>query len=245
MLETLREFAVERLEAGDTTSPAPRPPCRLLHSPDSRCRAAHHERCSSRLGLNRLRADLANHRAALGWTVRERRDTEAALALAATLGWPASFFGLFQEGRQWIAEALAHLMAAPMATARRRWRVPRGWQPTPAISPVQTNSLRRLSSFGAASAIGADWHLHSSTRAFRSPCAATSPPGGVRWRGAGVVRVALRSLGPGAATGYLGASYIMRPGHEAQARELLLEGRARCAALDDGWGTTFCCITSA
>jgi predicted ATPase len=239
MLETLREFAVERLEAGDDAAAL-----RDRHAAFFARQAAIAERhitSGARVAwLNRLRADLANQRAALGWTVRERRDARAALALAATLGWPWYFFGLFQEGRQWIAEALSLEggadadRAAALAGAARLATYTGDLAAADRLAAQAVDLWRRV---GDRRGLALALFNQSVPFAMRGDVTVSD-------RVLGESRALFESLadpwGQAVTTGYLGASYVMRPGHEAQARALLLEGRARCAALDDGWGTTFC-----
>lgn len=239
MLETLREFAVERLEAGDDAAAL-----RDRHAAFFARQAAIAERhitSGARVAwLNRLRADLANQRAALGWTVRERRDATAALALAATLGWPWYFFGLFQEGRQWIAEALAleggadAERAAALSGAARLAAYASDLASADRLSAQSVELWRRV---GDRRGLALALFNQSIPLAMRGDFATG---GSVL----GEARALFESLadpwGQAVATSYLGAAYIMRPGSEALARASLLEGRARFGALADEWGSTFC-----
>ncbi|MDQ3694774.1 MAG: AAA family ATPase [Chloroflexota bacterium] len=113
MLETIRQFGLERLaEAGEEA------PLRAAHAayfagfgeryhPN---RVAPGERIDDR--LDRLEADHPNFRAALAW-LQGTGDSEGVLRLAGAL---ATFWHLrvhFQEGRQWLEWALVHAAAAP------------------------------------------------------------------------------------------------------------------------------------
>lgn len=239
MLETLREFAVERLEADDDAAVL-----RDRHAgffTQEAAAAERHITSGDRAAwLNRLRVDLANQRAALGWTVRERRDPAAGLALAAKLGWPWYFFGLFQEGRQWIAEALSLAggadadRAAALAGAARLATYASDLASADDLAAQSVELWRRV---GAQRGLALALFNQSIPFAMRGDFATCG-------RLLGEALALFESLadpwGLAISTSYLGASYIMRPGHEAQARAMLLEGRARCGALADEWGTTFC-----
>jgi predicted ATPase/class 3 adenylate cyclase len=103
MLETIREFGLERLEAAQEAA-------------DTRQRhAAFYLEVAERaapalLGpeqpdwLARLDAEYDNLRAALAWTLET--DVETALRLAAALGWYWVFRGYLHDGRSWLDRTL-------------------------------------------------------------------------------------------------------------------------------------------
>jgi predicted ATPase/DNA-binding winged helix-turn-helix (wHTH) protein len=239
MLETLREFAIEKLEAGNDTAAL-----RDRHAGFFTRQAASAERHITSgarvVWLNRLRADLANQRAALGWAVREQRSASAALALAATLGWPWYFFGLFQEGRQWIAEALAldggaeSDRAAALAGAARLATYAGDLTAADRLAAQAAEHWRRI---GDRRGLAHALFNRSIPFAMRGDFATSCSMLG---EALGLFESLADPWGQALATGYLGASSIMAPCQESRARALLLEGHARCAALDDAWGTTFC-----
>jgi DNA-binding CsgD family transcriptional regulator/tetratricopeptide (TPR) repeat protein len=117
MLETIREFGLERLRASGEEEAI-----RARHAgvfaalaeatePQLRGReqAAH---------LDRLDAEHDNLRAALGWLLGTPDGAERALALAGSLHWFWYLRGHFSEGRRWLAAALAATSPAdaPAAT---------------------------------------------------------------------------------------------------------------------------------
>jgi predicted ATPase/class 3 adenylate cyclase len=105
MLETIREFALERLDA---RGEAPRLQhrhaeyfLRLVESEVSELRGP-----GQAAALRRLEGDHANLRAAVAWACTER-DAELALRLAASLWRFWWVRGLLAEGRRWLSEVLA------------------------------------------------------------------------------------------------------------------------------------------
>ena len=113
MLETIREYALEHLEASGEAEAV------------RQCHASYYlaqgEALASNLSgpamadaLDRLATDLANIRVALAWTL-DRADAETALRLASALYSFWNFRGYLSEGRRWLDAALAVEGIAPAA----------------------------------------------------------------------------------------------------------------------------------
>lgn len=104
MLETLREYALEKLGASEEASTL-----RQRHAEYflELAEAAHRARPgpTQTAWLTRLEAEQANHRAALTWLL-EGRQVEGALRLASALTWFWDLRGRFSEGRRWLGAAL-------------------------------------------------------------------------------------------------------------------------------------------
>jgi non-specific serine/threonine protein kinase len=96
MLETLREFAAERLAASGEEA--------AVRDAHAGWFLALAERAEP--GGNRPERDRGNCRAALAWAI-ERGDVERALRLAAAMAPVWLRYGPFSEGRDWIERALA------------------------------------------------------------------------------------------------------------------------------------------
>ncbi|MBK7616730.1 MAG: winged helix-turn-helix domain-containing protein [Burkholderiales bacterium] len=241
MLETIREFALEQLEAsGEAAARRDRHAAHCLRL----ARTAEPQITGAGRGpwLNRLRADLSNLRAALAWTVRERHDPALGLPLAAAMAWPWYFFGLYQEGRRWLAEALALDGAHPRDTA------------------AALSGAARLATYGgdlaSAETLAADsvarWRALDEPRGLAFALFNQAIPFAMRGDFANCRRILdeARALferladpwGIAVTIAYIGASLGMLPGSEnvEAGRLMLAEGRARFRALDDDWGATFC-----
>jgi DNA-binding CsgD family transcriptional regulator/tetratricopeptide (TPR) repeat protein len=111
MLETIREFALERLaESGEADGIADRHAAWCVHLAESVRRSG---RLSQGLGLAALEAEHPNLRAALGWLL-ERGEVVAALHVAGQLAefWMRHIHN-WSEGRGWLERALAADMGAP------------------------------------------------------------------------------------------------------------------------------------
>ena len=109
MLETVREFAIERLVDSGEESNARRAHAecflQLAEAAERGLRGPHQQSWR-----NQLEADLDNLRAALTWTVRESaapEDTEIGLLLVGALWYFWFQRGLTTEARRWLARALA------------------------------------------------------------------------------------------------------------------------------------------
>lgn len=104
MLETIREFALEKLELSGQASKR-----REMHA--AYCLELAEAANAGRTGpqqmgwLERLDFEQANHRAALTWLI-EKQKTPEALRLASSLRWFWDLRGQFSEGRRWLQNAL-------------------------------------------------------------------------------------------------------------------------------------------
>jgi tetratricopeptide (TPR) repeat protein len=112
MLETIREFGLEQLEAtAEADATRQRHTAHFLAIAD---RAAPKLRGGEQLvWLDRLQTEHDNLRTALDWAIA--RDVTAALALAADLAWFWHYRGFVSEGRAWLDRALALDPATPSA----------------------------------------------------------------------------------------------------------------------------------
>ena len=139
LLETVREFALERLEAaGESGALRARDAAHFLalaeeatqyfHSPDQQSapgRAASGPADEARW-LDRLETEHANLRAALGWWEAQARSgpearvaAVAGLRLAGALWWFWHVRGHWREGQEWLSRVLAHRRSAPPAARAR------------------------------------------------------------------------------------------------------------------------------
>ncbi len=104
MLETLREFALEKLKL---SGQAPRR--REMHAAYylELAEAANAGRIGPRQmdWLERLDLEQANHRAALTWLIENQKTLEA-MRMASSLRWYWDLRGQFSEGRRWLQDAL-------------------------------------------------------------------------------------------------------------------------------------------
>jgi len=110
MLETIREFALERLEASGEAGQIRRAHAVYFLALAERNESADLFPDGDRV-LARLEAEHANLRAALGW-LQEADEVSLLLRLAAALGRFWLGFGHYQEGRDWLVRALAPDRAA-------------------------------------------------------------------------------------------------------------------------------------
>jgi predicted ATPase/class 3 adenylate cyclase len=106
MLETIREYAVERLAASDDEAPV-----RDAHAAHFTHLAIASEDSifisDQRMWRDRIGAELPNLRAALSWLERQG-DAESLLTLAARSWWAFWDWGHVQELRAWLDRSLAH-----------------------------------------------------------------------------------------------------------------------------------------
>jgi predicted ATPase/class 3 adenylate cyclase len=118
MLETIREFALEQLEASGEAEAA-----RGYHAAFFASLAKEADpqmRSGARPAWKaRLAAEYDNLRAALAW-YRDRGDAEAGMELAADLAWFWLFRGQFSEGRDWLEGMLALRSASAAPTEQTR-----------------------------------------------------------------------------------------------------------------------------
>jgi predicted ATPase len=115
MLETMRAYALERLEDEGRRLTARRHAHYFL-------RLAEHADASfgsvpTLRSLRPLGRELDNFRAALGWSLTERCDLELGIRLAAALGLVFGRLGLYAEGEHWCSRALAEIEEHPNASA--------------------------------------------------------------------------------------------------------------------------------
>jgi len=123
MLETIRAYARERLEAsGESTVIWQRYLAYYLNLVESAQLAGPEQRA----WLDHLEREHDNLRAALGWTLVQEPEAEAALRLATGLGNFWRLRGYLSEGRRWLAAALAKTNALP-PTLRARAFQEAGW----------------------------------------------------------------------------------------------------------------------
>jgi non-specific serine/threonine protein kinase len=120
MLETIREYARERLEqSGEGEAIQLRHAAHFLALAEL---APPQERGQQRAWLDRLAAEHDNLRAALGWTIGREggQDVESGLRLAAALWLFWWLRGHMAEGRGWLRRALARAgtAAGPLVRAR-------------------------------------------------------------------------------------------------------------------------------
>lgn len=241
MLETIREFALERLDAaGEATS------AREQHADfyvALAVRSAPHLVSAGRLPwLHTLRAEMSNFRLALAWLVHERRDAHRAGALCAALTWLWYFEGLYREGSGWMREALTLPGAADASPeAAALW-----------------SGMARLASFGGDMAeahrlgteAAARWRALDDPRGLGFALFNLGVPTlfrAGREEAAATLREARRCFehcddawGQALATVYEGVVLAILPGAEDAALALLEEGYARCVALGDDWAASTC-----
>jgi DNA-binding CsgD family transcriptional regulator/tetratricopeptide (TPR) repeat protein len=106
MLETIREFGLEQLEAHAEVAEARRRHAAyylaLAEAAEQRLRGR--EQVAQ---LAKLRDEHDDLRAALGWSLTAADGAETAIRLAAALHWFWFLHGHYREGRRWLEEALA------------------------------------------------------------------------------------------------------------------------------------------
>ena len=121
MLETIREYGLERLEA---STEAPR--IRRRHA--EHCLALAESAWPGLVGpdgsgwCERLESEHDNFRAALTWSQEESGDAELGLRLAGAVAWFWYVRGHFTEGRRWLDQALTRGRATtPSVQAKAFW----------------------------------------------------------------------------------------------------------------------------
>lgn len=127
MLETIREFAADRLLASDEADT-----CRRRHA---ECFLALGEVAEPRLTsakrelwLARLEAEHDNLRTALRWCNEQpQHETDLGLRLAGSLTWFWYFGGHLSEGHTWLEDMLVLPAAAGRTTARAKALAGAGW----------------------------------------------------------------------------------------------------------------------
>ncbi|MCE3275763.1 MAG: hypothetical protein K0R13_1618 [Propionibacteriaceae bacterium] len=127
LLETIREFGLEQLEAqGESEDAQARHAGFFLTLVEEAAPALH--RPTQRAWLERLETEHDNIRAALAWSLTH--EPEAALRIAAALFWFWYYRGHLTEGRDWIERALATgASASPEVRARvLNWSSAFAWE---------------------------------------------------------------------------------------------------------------------
>jgi DNA-binding CsgD family transcriptional regulator len=126
MLETVREYALERLvESGEEAATRDRHAAHFLAQAEAMSAAVMANRVlETERELRGLYSEHDNLRAALGWLMEQDPGTAARLAGALDEYWFR--FGHFAEGRAWLARALAHAPQMP-ADVRSSVLVAAGW----------------------------------------------------------------------------------------------------------------------
>jgi tetratricopeptide (TPR) repeat protein len=105
MLETIREYALERLEESSE-----RETIRRVHAEYylaiAEAALPNVMGVGDQVWLDRLEQEIDNFRAAMGWAI-ENREAEMALSLAGALGFFFEIRSYFTEGINWLSRALA------------------------------------------------------------------------------------------------------------------------------------------
>jgi predicted ATPase len=121
LLETVRQYAAERLEASGELTATRRRHADLFLALTHDIHQSSSADPSDRSSFARLDAEHGNLRVALAWYA-ESRDGEASLALASHLGDFWDMHGLCAEGRQWLERLLTEPKTQCLPRcARRRW----------------------------------------------------------------------------------------------------------------------------
>ena len=241
MLETIREFALERLVAAGEDGLA-----RDRHAAHARALAAagapHLTSGGRQLWLPRLRAEIHNFRAALSWLVRERRDATAASELVAALTWLWYFDGLYREGMAWMGEVMglpgadaATVPAAGVVAGMARLAVFTGDMPE--AHRLTGLAVQRWRALGDRRGLGFALQSQGVPALFvagREQAQAALRESRQCFREAG------DEWGEALATVYEGVVLALFPGAEQAAMALLEEGQARCVALGDEWAASTC-----
>src|SRR6185437_13494403 len=107
MLETIREFGLERLEASGEAGQTRRRHAELLRDLAERAEPMLLGTAGQRLWMARLEGAHDNIRAALAWSVSADGVLAVAVALAGALGWFWLRSGRLQEAESWYAGLLA------------------------------------------------------------------------------------------------------------------------------------------
>ena len=107
MLETIREFAIERLEASGEAARTRRRHAGFFRDLASRAEPMLLGTAEQRTWTARLEHAQDNVRAALAWSVSGEGELAVGVALAGALGWFWLMSGQLQEAQSWYAELLA------------------------------------------------------------------------------------------------------------------------------------------
>jgi predicted ATPase/DNA-binding CsgD family transcriptional regulator/transcriptional regulator with XRE-family HTH domain len=119
MLETLREYGLERLRAAGEEAEMRRRHA-LLMAELAEEAEPYLTSAARDPWMARLDADLDNIRAALSWSVSERGDPQIGLRLAGALGWYWEHKGHFAEGWRWLHDVIASADGTDRSSVRGR-----------------------------------------------------------------------------------------------------------------------------
>jgi tetratricopeptide (TPR) repeat protein len=119
MLETIREFGLEQLEASGEISQIRAAHAAYFDTLVEEIEPNLHGR-QQRACFQRLTAELGNLRAVLGRSLNGEIDVQVGLNVAGRLNWFWGLRGFTREGRTWI-EALLALPSARASTTSRAW----------------------------------------------------------------------------------------------------------------------------
>ena len=107
MLETIREFALEQLDASGEAAQTRRRHAGFFRDLASRAEPMLLGTTEQRTWTARIKHDQDNVRAALAWSVSGEGELAVGVALAGALGWFWLMSGQLQEAQSWYAELLA------------------------------------------------------------------------------------------------------------------------------------------
>jgi predicted ATPase len=138
MLETIREYAAERLEAPGEAEPIRRRHAEYVAALAETVESEHHGASQAQL-REHYRADWDNIRAALGWCL-ESGEIELGLRIAGSLTMIWLHLNVAQEGERWLAELLARADGVD-PTARGKALLSDGM-----VAGVQNNLVRAVQS---------------------------------------------------------------------------------------------------
>ncbi len=238
MLETVREYALERLEVSGELS-------------DARQRHADHftglaEKAEPQLTsaqrkpwLAQLQAEHNNLRAALSWLIRERADAAGALRLAGALPWMWYFGGHFSEGRRWLNEALA------LSGASEHVRVEAKVWSGAARLATYAGDVKQGIEFARRSV--ELWRPAKDVRGLAFALFHQAIPLAIQQQPAArdLMKESLECFqrlddlwGVALATSYLGVVLELTRSDEETTKRVLSEGRARFLVLGDKWGVS-------
>jgi predicted ATPase len=116
MLETIHEFARERLEQSGGTEEIKRQHAEFFVALAEEAEPAV-EGAQQPAWVERLEEERDNMRTALSWSLGQGQDAELTLRIGAALGEFWNLRGYYGEGRRWLEEALASSSPAPRAHA--------------------------------------------------------------------------------------------------------------------------------
>ena len=239
MLDTVREYALDRLEA--TRDPT------IIRQRHAEYFLGLAERLEPFLTspfrktpLAQLNAELNNFRAALEFSILRRPDTLVGLRLAGALPWMWYFSGQFREGLGWLNRALElagqdqHLaLRAKALSGAARLATYSGDLGSGLEFAQQSVELWRRTDDRRGLAFGL-FHLAIPSITLVGPDHASAALA----EALTYFRELGDTWGVALAQTYLGIALAYTPGAEDEARPHLLDGRSRFAALEDEWGLT-------